>query len=63
MKIYLAFAITFLVISSAVAAKEDKLAIIGTMQECQQAQIFYEKCMQKDSKTHDIFEKKSGSDY
>lgn len=49
------FISTLLPISTAFA-QEDKLAIIGTMQHCQEARVFYQRCMPQDPSTHEIFE-------
>ncbi|MBA1224028.1 hypothetical protein [Stutzerimonas stutzeri] len=48
--------ITTLLSTSTAFAQEDKLAIIVTMQYCQEAQIFYQRCMPQDPTTHKIFE-------
>lgn len=54
-KAFILFISILLPISSAFA-QEDKLAIIGIMQHCQEANIFYQRCMPQDTSTHKVFE-------
>lgn len=52
------FIMASLVASSVLAQEqEDELAIIGKMQYCQEAKIFYQHCMPQDAEAHEVFER------